>query len=90
MHGWKDVLKVEYNDLHKYASKLRGFLLPRRLTRSAISWSQLFYSNNWLNVLVRKAKKEKIVWIILLKRCILTLFKNQLERSKAMCSLFFF
>ncbi len=23
--GWKDVLKVEYNDPHKYASKLCGF-----------------------------------------------------------------
>jgi hypothetical protein len=23
--GWKDVLKVEYNDPHKMASKLRGF-----------------------------------------------------------------
>ena len=22
---WKDVLKVEYNDQHKYALKLRGF-----------------------------------------------------------------
>ena len=25
MHGWKDVLKVEYNDPHKFASKLGGF-----------------------------------------------------------------
>ena len=24
-YGWKDVLKVEYNDPHKFASKLRGF-----------------------------------------------------------------
>ncbi len=23
-HGWKDVLKVEYNDAHKHASKLCG------------------------------------------------------------------
>ena len=24
-YGWKDVLKVEYNDPHKFASKLPGF-----------------------------------------------------------------
>ena len=24
--GWKDVVKVEYNDPHKFASKLSGFL----------------------------------------------------------------
>ena len=24
-HGWKDVLKVEYNDPHKHASKLHAF-----------------------------------------------------------------
>ena len=25
VYGWKDVLKVEYNDPDKFASKLRGF-----------------------------------------------------------------
>ena len=29
-HGWKDVLKVEYNDPHKFASKLRGFYFTVR------------------------------------------------------------
>ena len=25
MHGWKDVLKVEYNDPHKHVSIMHGF-----------------------------------------------------------------
>ena len=29
-YGWKDVLKVEYNDPHKFASKLRGFPFTER------------------------------------------------------------
>ncbi len=24
-YGWKDILKVEYNDAHKHASRLCGF-----------------------------------------------------------------
>ena len=32
------------------------FLLPRRQTRSAIYWSQIFDSHKWPTVLVRKVK----------------------------------
>ena len=40
------VVNVEYNDLHKYASKLRGFLFTSSITRSAIYGSQIFDSQN--------------------------------------------
>ena len=41
MFGEKDVVKVEYNVLHKYASKLSGFPVD---------------SHKWLTVLVCKVK----------------------------------
>ena len=56
MHGWKDVFKVEYNDAHKFASKLRGFLLLCESTRSAIYGSQKFDYHKWPNVLVDEVK----------------------------------
>ena len=58
MHIWlEDVLKVEYNDPHKHASKLVFlFLLPRQLTWSAIYGSQIFDSHKWPTVLVRTVK----------------------------------
>ena len=58
MQGWKDVLKVEYNDPHKYALKWRGLPFPRRLTRSAIYGSHIVYSHKWPAVLVSKAKRK--------------------------------
>ena len=39
--GSKDVLKVEYSDPRKHASKLHDFLLPRRRTRSAVYESRV-------------------------------------------------
>ena len=36
MHGWQDVLKVKYNDPHKFVSKLPGFPFALR-TNHAIS-----------------------------------------------------
>ena len=38
MHGWKDVLKVEHNDPHKFASKLRGFPFTVRTNTVGHLW----------------------------------------------------
>ena len=43
MVGWKDVLKVEYNDPHKNALKFHGLWV-------------IFYSTKWPTVLVHKIK----------------------------------
>ena len=56
MHGWKDILKVEYNDPHKFASELSGFTFALRTnsTRLAIYGSQKYDSHKWPTVLVDK------------------------------------
>ena len=74
------------------------FLLPRRLTRSAIYGSQIFDSHKWPTV-----ENQAISRLICVDHCILllnhlsnhkyafynkrlqTLFKDQLDRSKATC-----
>ena len=48
----KNVLKVEYNDLHKYASKLRGFPFTLRTKTVGILWSHKCDFTNWHAVLV--------------------------------------
>ena len=53
-----DILKVEYNDPHKYITRnCVVFLLPRRLTRSVMYGSQIIFdSHKWTTLLVRKVK----------------------------------
>ena len=41
-YGWKDVLKVEYNDPHKFASKSRGFPSTVRTNTVGHSWEFKF------------------------------------------------
>ena len=50
MHGWQDILKVEYNDPHKFASKLPGFLFTVQTNTVGHLWDK------WPNVLVDKVK----------------------------------
>ena len=52
-NDWKDVFKLEYNDPHKYATKLCGFLVLRELTRleynignSPVSYSPVILNGN--------------------------------------------
>ena len=51
-HGYKDDLKVEYNDPHKFASKLRGF----PFTLQTILTPQKFDSHKWPTVFVDEVK----------------------------------
>ena len=80
------------------------FLLPRRLARSAIYGSQIFDSQKWPNMLVRKVKgkprnleanvcgslystfKTSFQSYAFYDKLLQTLFKDQLDRSKATCS----
>ena len=48
--GYKDVLKVEYNDPHKFASKLHVFSFICKLTRPAIYGSQKFLNLHKKNI----------------------------------------
>ena len=51
MHiGWKDNLKVEYNDPHKFAAKLRGF--PFTVQTYTVGHLWKFDSHKWPTVLV--------------------------------------
>ena len=50
IYGWKDVLKVEYNDPHKFASKLRGFPFTGRTNTVGHLWE------SWPTVLVDEVK----------------------------------
>ena len=107
MHGWKDVLKVEYNDPHKYASVLHGFPFALRTNTVDHLWESKFDSHKWPTVLVDEVKGKPrnfeaylceslystfktsfqpcAFYSKRLHTC--TLFKDQLDRSKAMCSL---
>ena len=61
MHtGWKDMLKVEYNDPHKFASELRDFPFALRLTRSAIYGGKKFDSHEWPTMLVDEVKGKPL------------------------------
>ena len=51
MHGWKDVLKVEYNDPHTFATKLGGFPFTLRTNKV-----KNFDSRKWPTVLVGEVK----------------------------------
>ena len=80
------------------------FLLPRRLARSAIYGSQIFDSQKWPNMLVRKVKgkprnfeanvcgllystfKTSFQSYAFYNKLLQTLYKDQLDRSKATCS----
>ena len=51
MHmGRKDVLKVEYNDPHKFASKLRCFPFTVRTNTVGLLWESKFDSHKWPTV----------------------------------------
>ena len=77
MHAQKDVVKVEYNNPHKYDLKLNGFLIGLELTRDANLWSQVFDSIKWPTVLVRKVKeKNHAVSMNVCVDCYIILFKN--------------
>ena len=62
---WEDVLQVEYNDPHKFASKLRGFHFTL-LRRSAIYGSQKFDSHKWPTVFVDevRGKPRNFEWYL--------------------------
>ena len=51
-----DVLKVEYNDPHKFASQLRVFPFTLRTNTSAINGSQKYDSHKWPTALVDELK----------------------------------
>ena len=51
-YGWKDVVKVEYHDPHKFAWKLRGFPFTVRTNTFGHYGSQKFDSHKWPTVLV--------------------------------------
>ena len=59
MHGWKDVLRVDYNDPHNNAMKLHGDPKRCELTRHAILWSQICDTTKWPTVLIRKTKGKQ-------------------------------
>ena len=46
-YGWKDVLKVENNDPHKFASKLLGFLFALRTNAAGHFWESKIDSHKW-------------------------------------------
>ena len=56
MHMGRDDVKVKYNDPHKYASKLRGFLFTSSTNTVGHYGSQTFDSHKWPTVFVRDVK----------------------------------
>ena len=71
MHIWLErYLEVEYNDPHKYHSKLYGFPFTSRTNTVAIYGSKKFHSHKWPIVLVDEVNRKTVqfrgmfVWII--------------------------
>ena len=89
-------MKVKYNDLHKHASKFRGF--PFTVRTNTVD------SHKWPTMLVDEVKGKPCNFEACLRRSLYstfktsfypysfynkrlqTLFKDQLDRSKATCS----
>ena len=94
-YGWKDVLKVEYTDPHKFASKLRGFPFTVRTNTVGHKWPTVLddevkgkpcnFEACLCGSLYSTFTTSFYPYAFYNKR-LQSLFKDQFDRSKATCS----